>query len=131
MAYISGPYGSGDSVIQASPDTRAKLSSSRSIDPKTMRYVIADDGGFEAMDDVAQDVLLAVAFVKTNEGRIDPKQQEKTKQALRLALKPLSDGPEPRIKVVDIIIRDDGRETTYTGITYTNLLTNTLNTVEP
>lgn len=133
MAYITGPYGAiaGTVVTPPTMTARAKLHSSRKIDPRTMRYVNADDGGFEPMDDVAQRVLLLLAFVVQPNGRIDPKQANKTKQDIRNALAPLTAQPEPAIRIDKIEVTDDGRVTSNVFVGYTNLLTNTQTTVTP
>lgn len=133
MAYTKGPYGSVGGIVVAPPatDGRAALSSSRGIDARTMRYKIADDGGFEPMDDVAQRVLCTLAFVVKMGGRIVPQEQTALKSRIRTELRQLTDGQEPVIKLVDVTVTDDGKQTSFVGVTYKNLLTNTLNTVNP
>lgn len=132
MAYCQGPFApiKGYVVAPTAIKTRAPLSSSRAIDPKTMKYVVADDGlgGFEAMDDIAQCVLLAISYIKST-GRIDPKEQNKRKQQIRDALAALTAPPEPYIRIDGITITDDGRQTEYVQLAYTNLRSNTQQTV--
>ena len=133
MAYTKGPYGSvgGAIVAPATMSARASLSSSRGIDARTMRYQVADDGGFEPMDDVTQRVLCILAFVVKMKGRIVPQEQAALKARIRTELRQLTDGQEPVIKLIDVTVTDDGRQTSYVGVTYKNLLTDTLNTVNP
>lgn len=133
MAYTKGPYGSVGGAIVAPPtmSARASLSSSRGIDPRTMRYIIADDGGFEPMDDVANDVVCTLAFVVKMDGRIVPREQAALKARIRTELRRFTEGQEPIIKLVDVTVTDDGQQTSYVGVTYKNLLTDTLNTVNP
>lgn len=126
MTYCQGPYTGGTSLA---PDGRAAEHSSRKIDAATMRYVIASDGGFEPMDDVAQCVLLAIAMTKGS-GRLTTQQQNKRKVEIREALAHLTRGPEPIIKIIEIFITDNGRDTQFEQVTYLNLLTNTQTTVE-
>lgn len=133
MAYTKGPYGAvGDEIVAPSTiSTRASLSSSRGIDARTMRYQIADDGGFEPMDDVAQRVLCTLALVVKLGGRIVPKEQAELKAKIRSELRILTDGQEPVIKLVNVSVIDDGKQTSFVSVIYKNLLTNTLNTVNP
>lgn len=133
MAYTKGPYGSVGGAIVAPPtmSARASLSSSRGIDARTMRYQVADDGGFEPMDDVANRVLCILAFVVKMDGRIVPREQAALKARIRTELRGLTEGQEPVIKLIDVTVTDDGKQTSFVGVTYKNLLTDTLNTVNP
>lgn len=59
MAYIQGPYAEHGSLPVP---TTTRLHSSRSIDFATRKYKLDSDGNHEGMDDIAQRVILTVAF---------------------------------------------------------------------
>jgi len=96
---------------------RAALSSSRAIDTYG-HYVIADDGGFEPMDDTAQRVILLINFNVKPPDIITPTTLAAQEQAIRSALKPLTSGKQPAIKNVKIVVSDGGGGKLFESVTY-------------
>ena len=125
--YGTGPFGFG--VDSPTAETPADLSSSRSIDFVRRKYTLDDDGGYEPMDDTAQRVSLLVAFSTQREPLIDPRSMERQRQRIAEALKPMTTGTEPAIKVHAITVANERPGVTSTTVTYTNLLTGTKTTV--
>lgn len=125
----------GNPGLTTEPEAFAPLSSSRKVDftpgRPGLRYVTRDDGGFEAMDDVAQMVLLLVAFAVPDQRIITPRETNTFLAHVRAALKPLTDGPEPSITILDLAASDDGAATMLKSLTYKNLKTQTKQTVFP
>lgn len=133
MSFGVGPFatnGLGSALPTYPSEPRTTLSSSRKIDPETGAYVLNDDGGFEAMDDVAQRVYLAICFGVEGPPIIDARFQATMQAAIRKALEPLTKGRKPAIKIIAVNVTDDGRETTLKEVVYRNLLTNTNTTVQ-
>ncbi len=133
MSYGTGPFGlgpMGQPYLTPTQTTRASLSSSRSIDTYG-RYVIADDGGIDPMDDTAQRVILAVAFKVKPPDIITPGTLIAQEQAIRDALKPLTSGKEPAINKVKIVVGDGGGGKLFESITYYDLVAQRQQTVKP
>jgi hypothetical protein len=130
----SGPFGFlgfGNTLAAPSEATRSSVSSSRLIDGKRKTYVVNDEQGFEAMDDVAQAVLLRIAFAAAEPKFISPEALRKMSTAIRTALNSLTIGPDPAIRIKSIEVTDSGKSSTYKRVVYDNLRTGTLQTVEP
>ncbi len=134
MSAGTGPYGhtpAGYAASTPTEETRSSLSSSRLINGVTKRYVVNDEGGFEAMDDIAQTVLLRISFAVREAKFITPQGMADDRTAIRNALADMTKGAEPLIKIKTIEVTDSGKATTYKRVVYQNLMTNTLQTVEP
>ena len=108
---------------------RAKIGSARKIDARTRRYVIADDGGFEAMDETAQRVLLLLAFGVKLPEFVTPQDEAKLDQDVRDALAPLLDTRDPDIDLESVQI-GHAAGTQYVGVRYKNLRTGTFQYVK-
>ncbi len=128
----TGPFGyvnAGSALAAAEEEVRSELSSSRKFDFPTGRYVVNDEGGFEAMDDIAQVVCLKVAFTKRLTRFVTARSNQERVLALRTTLSSLTKRPQPSIelKSIEVVAAGGGRVTEI--ITYRNLLTGTLQTV--
>lgn len=129
----NGPYGHvaiGGGYGDWAEETRSTLSSSRKIDQQG-RYVVNDEGGFEAMDDVAQTVMLRIAYAPRLPSVISPAGLAKRRNDLRAALASMTAKPAPLITIKTIEVTDSGRDAVYERIVFKNLRTNTMQTVEP
>jgi hypothetical protein len=134
FSFGTAPFGAAPFGIPSPPtsaNTISTLSSSRLVDAKTRRYVVNDEGGFEAMDDVAQRVLMLVAFNVAIPKFVTPRDQQAQRQRILEALSPMTTGPEPQIDKVRVDVEDDGKQTSWIVVTYRNLLTKTMQTVTP
>lgn len=133
MGFGTGPFGAGPfgrPLLATTDEVRSSLSSSRLIDGVSKSYVVNDEGGFAAMDDVAQRVLLLLAFGMGEEPKlIDATYPETMRARIAAVLAPLV--RERAIEITAIDIGDDGRSTTHKRVAFRNLLTDTLQTVEP
>ncbi len=108
----------------------AKIGSARAYNPLTKRYVVADDGGFDAMDEVAQRVLLTVAFGVKLPPFITPQHEAELDQNIREALAVMTDVRDPDIELEDPQI-GHAPATQYVGVRYKNLRTGTYQYVRP
>ncbi len=127
-----GPFGyvNAGSALEASEDeTRSDLSSSRKLDFPTGRYVSNDEGGFEAMDDIAQVVCLRVAYTKRTTKFITARNNREREMALRTALRDLTKRPEPFIELKSVSVVGAGGGRVAETIVYRNLRTGTIQTV--
>lgn len=133
MGFGTGPFGAGPfghPLITTTDEVKSSLSSSRLLNGVTKAYVVNDEGGFEAMDDVAQRVLLFLAFGMGEEPKLIDSTYPATMRArITAALAPLV--RERAIEITAIDISDDGRGATHKRVAFRNLLTDTLQTVEP
>lgn len=127
--FASTPVGSGATVPES--ETRSSLSSSRKINGITKRYVTNDEGGFESMDDIQQTVLLRIAFAEKQSPFNAPADHAKMKTDIRNALADMAAKPDPLIQIKSIDVTDGGGGTVYKRVVYKNLLTGTINVVEP
>lgn len=129
-----GPFGFlglGNTLAAPAEETRSSLSSSRRVDFVTKRYVVNDEGGFEAMDDVAQTVGLLVAFAWVPPTHVTPQARNEAKTKIRAALRSLSSGAAPLIQIRSVDVSTPGGGIMNISVTYKNLRTNTIQTVEP
>jgi hypothetical protein len=129
----TGPYGLGpfgQAYLTPTQTTRASLSSSRAIDTYG-HYVVADDGGFEPMDDTAQRVILLINFNVKPPQIITPKTMAAQEQAIRAALRPLTAGKEPAVKDVKIVVSDGGGAKLFESVTYFDIAAKRQQTVKP
>ncbi len=134
MSYGTGPYGAaqfGGVIPTTNPEGTASLSSSRGYDGITRRYIIAADGGFEPMDDIAQRVLLLIAFGVPAQKIITPQENAGTAAAIRRVLEPLTKGSRPTIRITELVVADKGGGRLFRTLSYTNTLTGTQTTIKP
>jgi hypothetical protein len=112
-----GPLGG---AVEPLSHARPSASVAWKIDPRTMRYVLADDGNVAGMDGTNQRVLLiCVQTEKDNPTDIiTPATRAALEQAYRLGLKPLV--TERAISGLKVQVLDDGRETLTRLIEYKN-----------
>lgn len=126
-----GYGGYGSPLTTPTPATESSLSSSRRFDGLTGRYVANDEGGFEAMDDTAQRVILLVAFaVKTGSFLTDRDLAAQVAE-VRKALTVMTNGPEPAIRLLGVTAEQSGPTASRLTVRYFNNLTGTEQTVEP
>jgi len=129
------PWPWGNPGLTNEPEAFAPLSSSRALaftpGRRGLRYVTRADGGFEAMDDIAQRVLLLTAFGVPDQKIITPQENNAFLANVRASLKILTDGPEPSIQIVELEAIDGGGGTMDKKLTFKNLKTQTKQTVHP
>jgi hypothetical protein len=129
------PFGYGPFGLPLAPPTPSApsaLSSSRKIDGIAGRYVVNDVGGFQAMDDTAQRVLLAVSFaLKPRAPFITTRDLAAQETAIRAALAFLTSGQEPAIRLIAVAAAKTGPNATSLKVRFKNLLTGTEQTLEP
>lgn len=134
MGFGTGPFGSSPFGAQsATPpaETAVDLVSSRLITARK-RVVVKTDGGYEAMDDVAQAAVLLIAFEAGDRPAIiEPRTFEQRRQALRTALAPLTRGTEPKIRILEILVTSPRAGVFEEKVVFQNLLTNTKLTATP
>lgn len=131
MALGNSPFGfspAGQAYPAAASEDRGTLSSSRGIDVRG-RYLTESDGSFTPMDDVAQTVLLNIAYEVVEPPVISPAALEQIEAQIKSALAPLAAGTEPVLRILEIQVTDDGRMTTRKLVRFLNLRTNTMQTV--
>lgn len=131
MAFGTGPFGyfeAGGAYALPESEERGELSSSRKINTLG-QYEVDADGGVVAMDDIAQTVLLTVAYAVTHPKFITPQTIGADRTAVTTALARLSGGRSPAIRLVEVMVEGSGGKITR-RITYVNLRTNTQKTVE-
>jgi hypothetical protein len=134
MGYGTGPFGGAPLGVPLPPQPEevvSDLSSSRKIDGVTGRYVPNEQGGFEAMDDTAQRVLLLVSFADTDSKIISPQGMSEQEAKIRKALEPLTAGRNPDIDQLVVTVKRTASQTTEKSISYRNRLTMTRQTVGP
>lgn len=127
MPYAQGVYTSFDML--PAPE-RSELSSSRKIDFPTGDYVLDDLGGFKAMDDTDQRVVLLVAFAVKPEKFITPQTINSRKDAIRKALDVLTSSRNPVIKNVDVTVKEISPGRLSTEVSFHNVKTGTKSTVQ-
>ena len=102
------------------------------MEPKTGSYRSAGvdiDAAEAAKDDIAQRVTMLVAFAVIREPLIDPRSMDRQRQRISEALKPMTMGKSPDIRVHSIAIANERPGVTANTVTYTNLRTGTKTTV--
>jgi hypothetical protein len=125
-----GPFGSRAATL-ADQET-SSLSSSRSIVPRTMRYELNDEGGFEPMDDIAQTAfLLLIREFGPRPQFVTARSEEEVRQRVRKALASLTPRRDPAIRIDRITVNTSLPGTLSYVVDYTNLRTNTKQTLEP
>jgi hypothetical protein len=132
MAFGTGPFGSslGPTTLSFAAEERSSLSSSRKINGVTKRYELNEQGGFESMDDVSQRVLLLISFADIETPFITDRDMQEQELRLRDALRAMTTGPEPAIRLLEVSVVSNEPGVTTKTIRFQNLLTNTETTVE-
>lgn len=131
MSFGEGPFGVVSIGIPVDPVegmSRVELSSSRKID-RVGDYEIAKDGSFSSMDDTMQRVKLALAYKFTMPKLVGGSFSNTVTQDIKTALAELTQTRSPVIRVDSIDVDHQGG-TSFVSITFTNLRTNTQQTVE-
>lgn len=124
--------GYGSLLAPPAPAVFSSLSSSRSFDGLTGRYVANDAGGFEPMDDTAQRVILTVAFAVKQGPFITPRDLSQQEADIRAALAvSLTAGAAPAIRLISVEAAQTGPTSSGVTVRYFNNLTNTEQTVSP
>ena len=126
-----GYGGYGSPLAPPVPAVESALSSSRKVDFVTGRYVANDEGGFEAMDDTAQRVVLLVAFAVKRSTFLTAQSLAGQEAAIRNALLVVTRGPAPEIRVLSVSAVATDVQTSAVSIRYVNNLTGTEQTVSP
>jgi hypothetical protein len=103
----------------------AKIGSARKVNTKTRRYVVADDGGFEAMDETAQRVVLLLAFGVKLPDFVTPQGEADMEQAIRAALAPMLDTRDPDIELDEASVGHTAPATEGIVVRFKNLRTGT------
>jgi len=125
-------YGSfGSPLTLPTPASTSSLSSSRKFDGKTGRYVVNDEGGFEAVDNTAQRVILLVAFSAKSGPFLTDRDLAAQVAEVRSALSVMTIGPEPAITLLGVSCEASGPTSSRLTVRYRNNLTGTEQTVEP
>ena len=132
MPFGSGPYGVIGMGVPA-PDVASpnvsELSSSRELNAEG-RYELNDEGGFKAMDDVTQRVLILVSrATNPRPPIISGPELERMKERIRSGLSPLLSVADPDIKLRSIDVRSD-RGRVFIDVNYRDLRTNTVQTAK-
>lgn len=111
----------------------AKVGAARKMHFPTRRYVVADDGGFEAMDEIAQRVMLTIAFAVKLPAFITPQGEAELEQAVRteLANAGMLDPRDPDIDLESVDVSHDQHQIQFIGARYKNLRTGTYQYVSP
>jgi len=134
LGYGKKPWGFGSfgsPLTLPTPAASSSLSSSRKYDGKTGRYIANDEGGFEAMDDTAQRVILLVAFAAKTGPFLTDRDLAAQVAGVRDALSVLTSGPEPAVMLLGVSCEASGPTSSRLTVRYRNNLTGTEQTVEP
>lgn len=126
-----GPFGLsvfGFPTDDPAESTPAKIGSARKL---TRRYVVADDGGFEAMDETAQRVVLLLAFGVKLPDFVTPQGEADLETAVRESLAPLLDSRDPDIELDEASVGHTVPATEGIVVRYKNLRTGTYQYVKP
>lgn len=118
-----GPLGAA--LAPPTPSQPVILVSSRLTTLSTRVYVESPDGNPLPMDDVLCRVVLLLDYGVPPIGKIDDPALAKRVGDVRAALTPLTNPPEPAIRITACTATSDGGGATLTTVAYQNLLTNT------
>lgn len=133
MSFGTGPFGgfhAGGYGPAATEEVRSSVSSSRAISFQTGRYLVNDEGGFEAVDDIAQTVALTVAYAYRAPDTITVQNMAKSTERIRSALRPMTIGIAPLISEVAVRFDRSSPGVMRPLISYRNMRTKTKQTVE-
>lgn len=122
MPFTTGPYRLRTTFP---PPGESTLHSSREVDFAGFDYVVGDEGQYGGMDDVAQRVVLTVAFNVTSPPYIDERSLRETEQDIRAALvaNGLLGGPEPLIELQQCSAVHSAAGRVEKNVKYKNLAT--------
>ena len=123
MSYSTGPYAQFTS-LPAPP--RPEVHSSRKVSFAHKIYETNPvTGGFDGMPSMAQTVVMLVSYAVEPAKFITPNQNQKTKDDIVTALKPLTDAEPPMIVIRSVEIGQEGPGVGYRRIVFTDLLKGT------
>lgn len=124
----AGPYGGA----MPSPAVEATTTAvnARRIDTVRRDYTTDADGNADGMDGTAGRVYLLLSYADTRQAIITATGVQARAAAIRRALEPLTRGPAPAVTALTVNVVDAGGERINGTVTYRNLLTNTLETVQ-
>ncbi len=135
MAFGVGPFGIGPLGVPAADlpaEDPAELSSSRKIDGTTKKFVQNTNGGYAGMSDTMQRVLLLVSFAVRNYPKFNTDEsREQIVADITTALRPLTNPKNQAIELIEVSVRDDGRDGTYPLVRYRDLVSGKEQTVQP
>ncbi len=133
MGFGAGPFGGvplGQTAAALPAEDPTTLTSSRAIDVTTQRYELDDEGGFDAMDDVAQRVFLLLCFeLGPTPKFIDSRFDGAVRNAVVRALRPVTEGADPQAKLERVTVERQRPGGTRVMVEYLNLTTNSKRTV--
>ena len=125
-----GPLGLPEAALPA--EDPAELSSSRKIDGTTKKFVQNTNGGYAGMSDTMQRVLLLVSFAVRNYPKFNTDEsREQIMADITTALHPLTNPKNQAIELIEVSVRDDGRDGTYPLVRYRDLVSGKEQTVQP
>lgn len=130
MSFGTGPFGyfdAGGAYAVPEGEERGALSSSRKINTRG-QYEVATDTGLTGMDDVAQTVLLTVAYASKRPKFITPETLEAERSNISTALQTLQKTQRGVIELKSVVVTGEAG-TMKRAITYRNLRTGETRTV--
>lgn len=135
MGLGTQPYGFGPAGLaypNPSEENRGQLHSSRKIDAKAGKYTLATDGSnaIDGMDDILQTVYLLVARNVKRQPFITEQDKATTRAQVAKALRPLTTGKTPYIKLLKVLVGDDAKQTTWLNVQFKNLRSGTQQSVD-
>lgn len=135
MAFGSGVYGTTPLGIAAAAQATAnpaRVSTSRQINPATLRLVQGTNGGYAGMPDAAQRVMnLCRLALAGRQALITPEDQRDAEQRIRAALASEQRKDDPQIELLDVVVSDDGGDAELATVTFRDLATGQVQTVKP
>lgn len=133
MSYGKGPYGIARFGLPAADlpsEERGALYSSDGIDTKTQEHRFDDTtGAYAGMDDIQQCIYTALCYHVKEPELIGLNFASEMEKRIRFALRRLTLGPEPKIKIKRIEVTHNGG-TSYKRVEYLKYATNTFQLVE-
>jgi len=135
MGFGSQPYGHGPAGIaypNPAEELRGKLPSSRKIDAVAGAYALQTDGSnaIDGMDDMLQVVYLTICYNVKRGPLISKREEKETRLAIENALRFLTSGESPSIRIERIDLNNDKRQTSWCRVVFKNLKRNTMQSVE-
>lgn len=135
MGFGVGPFGLGPLGLPAAElpaEDPAELSSSRKIDGTTKKFVQNTNGGYRGMSDTMQRVLLLVSFAVRSYPKFNTAEsREQIVADVTTALRPLTNPKAQVIELLEVSVRDDGKDGTYPLVRYRDLVSGKEETIQP
>jgi hypothetical protein len=123
-----GPYGGATPPEPVEPVTTAI--SCRLIDGVARDYVTDANGNPVPQDGTANRVYLLLSYAYTRPEIISAQSIAQAQADIRAALSALTTGPSPAIADLDVQITDSGGSETFGLVTYRNLATQEIESIE-